>query len=43
MLFLKVVIRETVRESSYVKPGEFKLVRNKNLNDKINTDVFQKF
>lgn len=38
--FFKVAFSETVRESSYVKPGEFKLVRTKNLKIKEDIDVF---
>ena len=38
--FFKVAFSETVRESSFVKQGEFKLVRSKNLKDKENLDVF---
>ncbi len=38
--FFKVAFSETVRETSFVKNGEFKLVRNKNLKDKENLDVF---
>lgn len=38
--FFKVAFSETVRESSFVKPGEFKLVRTKNLENKNNIDVF---
>jgi tRNA G10 N-methylase Trm11 len=37
--FFKVAFSETVRESSFVKQGEFKLVRTKNLKDKENIDV----
>jgi tRNA G10 N-methylase Trm11 len=38
--FFKVAFSETVRESSFVKQGEFKLVRTKNLKDKEDIDVF---
>jgi len=38
--FFKVAFSETVRESSYVKQGEFKLVRSKNLKDREDVDVF---
>jgi tRNA G10 N-methylase Trm11 len=38
--FFKVAFSETVRESSFVKQGEFKLVRGKNLKDKEDFDVF---
>jgi DNA modification methylase len=38
--FFKVAFSETVRESSFVKQGEFKLVRNKNYNEKADVDVF---
>ncbi len=41
--FFKVAFSETVRESSYVKSGEFKLVRIKNLSEEIDIDVFQKY
>lgn len=39
--FFKVAFSETVRESSYVKSGEFKLVRSKNYLDKSEPDVFR--
>jgi len=38
--FFKVAFSETVRESSFVKQGEFKLVRNKNYLEKEDPDVF---
>jgi len=38
--FFKVALSETIRESSYIKPGEFKLVRNKNWKQKNELDVF---
>lgn len=38
--FFKVAFSETVRECSYVKQGEFKLVRSKNFHDKQDLDVF---
>lgn len=38
--FFKVAFSETVRESSNVKSGEFKLVRSKNFDDKNDFDVF---
>lgn len=38
--FFKVAFSETVRETSYVKQGEFKMVRSKNLKDKEISDVF---
>lgn len=38
--FFKVAFSETVRETSYVKQGEFKLVRSKNLKDREDVDVF---
>lgn len=38
--FFKVAFSETVRESSYIKQGEFKLVRSKTNLDKKNMDVF---
>lgn len=38
--FFKVAYSETVRESSFVKLGEFKLVRNKNFNEIKESDVF---
>ena len=38
--FFKVAFSETVRETSFVKPGEFKLVRRKNFNDVSEPDVF---
>ncbi len=38
--FFKVAFSETVREVSFVKQGEFKLVREKNLNNKQDLDVF---
>lgn len=38
--FLKVAYSETVRESSFVKQGEFKLVRTKAFNEKKEPDVF---
>lgn len=38
--FFKVAFSETVRESSFIKPGEFKLVRAKNFENKNNIDVF---
>lgn len=38
--FFKVAFSETVRESSFVKSGEFKLVRTKNFENKNNIDVF---
>ena len=38
--FFKVAFSETVREVSYNKAGEFKLVRSKNFKDRENTDVF---
>lgn len=38
--FFKVAFSETVRESSFAKQGEFKLVRNKNYNEKQEPDVF---
>ena len=39
--FFKVAFSETVRESSYIKSGEFKLVRCKNYLDKSEPDVFR--
>lgn len=39
--FFKVAFSETVRESSYIKTGEFKLVRAKNISIKENIDVFK--
>jgi tRNA G10 N-methylase Trm11 len=38
--FFKVGFSETVREVSYNKAGEFKLVRSKNLKERENIDVF---
>ncbi|MEW6509043.1 MAG: DNA methyltransferase [Bacteroidota bacterium] len=38
--FFKVAFSETVRETSFVKNGEFKLVRNKNIMNKDDADVF---
>jgi len=38
--FFKVAFSETVRESSFVKQGEFKLVRKKNFNEIVDPDVF---
>lgn len=38
--FFNVAFSETVRESSYVKKGEFKLVRSKNFHKKEEVDVF---
>jgi len=38
--FFKVAFSETVREASFVKPGEFKLVRKKNYTEKEEKDVF---
>lgn len=38
--FFKVAFSETVREASFVKPGEFKLVRNKKYKEKDDKDVF---
>jgi tRNA G10 N-methylase Trm11 len=38
--FFKVAFSETVRECSYVKQGEFKLVRSKNYHLKQDADVF---
>jgi tRNA G10 N-methylase Trm11 len=38
--FFKVAFSETVRECSYIKQGEFKLVRSKNYEEKQNIDVF---
>lgn len=38
--FFEVAFSETVRESSLVKQGEFKLVRNKNSKNKSEIDVF---
>jgi tRNA G10 N-methylase Trm11 len=38
--FFKVAFSETVRETSFVKQGEFKLVRTKNFKEKENPDVF---
>jgi site-specific DNA-methyltransferase (cytosine-N4-specific) len=38
--FFKVAFSETVRDVSYVKSGEFKMVRSKNIQDKNNIDVF---
>ena len=38
--FFKVAFSETVRETSFIKPGEFKLVRRKNFNEVIEPDVF---
>jgi site-specific DNA-methyltransferase (cytosine-N4-specific) len=38
--FFKVAFSETVREVSYNKSGEFKLVRSKNFKDRENIDVF---
>lgn len=37
--FFKVAFSETVRETSFVKPGEFKLVRRKNFNNVSEPDV----
>lgn len=41
--FFKVAFSETVREVSYVRLGEFKLVREKNLINRIDPDVFSIF
>ncbi|MGB9664013.1 MAG: TRM11 family SAM-dependent methyltransferase [Ignavibacteria bacterium] len=41
--FFKVAFSETVREVSYVRLNEFKLVRKKNLSNKYNPDVFSIF
>lgn len=41
--FFKVAFSETVRESSNIKSGEFKLVRSKSLDKKENLDVFSVF
>lgn len=38
--FFKVAFSETVRETSFVKQGEFKLVRRKNFNEVAEPDVF---
>ena len=38
--FFKVAFSETVRETSFVKPGEFKLVRRKNFSELLEPDVF---
>jgi site-specific DNA-methyltransferase (cytosine-N4-specific) len=38
--FFKVAFSETVRDVSYVKSGEFKMVRSKNIQDKDDIDVF---
>ncbi len=38
--FFKVAFSETIRETSYVKQGEFKLVRRKDFNEVENPDVF---
>jgi len=38
--FFKVAFSETVRETSFVKQGEFKLVRTKNLKEKEDVDIF---
>lgn len=38
--FFKVAFSETVREVSFNKPGEFKLVRSKDFNERENIDVF---
>lgn len=38
--FFKVAFSETIRESSFVKQGEFKLVRSKNLKEKESFDIF---
>ncbi|HEV8287120.1 MAG TPA: DNA methyltransferase [Chitinophagaceae bacterium] len=38
--FFKVAFSETVRETSFVKPGEFKLVRRKDFNGISDHDVF---
>ena len=38
--FLKVAFSETIRETSFIKPGEFKLVRRKNFDKIIEPDVF---
>ncbi|MEJ5352317.1 MAG: DNA methyltransferase [Melioribacteraceae bacterium] len=38
--FFKVAFSETVRETSFVKQGEFKLVKDKNLKEKEDKDVF---
>ena len=38
--FFKVAFSETVRETSFVKQGEFKLVRNKIFKDREEPDVF---
>ena len=40
--FFNVAFSETVRESSFVKPGEFKLVRRKNYNEISEPDVYSK-
>jgi len=39
--FFKVAFSETVRDCSFVKSGEFKLVRGKNLSTKDDVDVFE--
>ncbi|MDH7605281.1 MAG: DNA methyltransferase [Melioribacter sp.] len=38
--FFKVAFSETVRETSFVKQGEFKLVKDKNLKENDDKDVF---
>jgi tRNA G10 N-methylase Trm11 len=38
--FFKVAFSETVRETSFLKPGEFKLVRKKNYDASFDPDVF---
>ncbi len=38
--FFRVAFSETVRETSFIKAGEFKLVRTKDLSDKSELDVF---
>jgi tRNA G10 N-methylase Trm11 len=38
--FFKVAFSETVRETSFVKQGEFKLVKNKEIKSKDDVDVF---
>jgi tRNA G10 N-methylase Trm11 len=38
--FFKVAFSETVRETSFVKNGEFKIVKGKNIKDKEDIDVF---
>lgn len=38
--FFKVAFSATVRETSFVKPGEFKLVRRKNFSELLEPDVF---